>query len=164
MLADNGEVRQITAAELINALTFVRDASSLLAHVIPEPTRRVPILSWVSAGQMREAVDLSDVQEDRTIQVGGLGNGDFFGLTVQGESMNRVSPEGSIIIVDANDRELHPGQPYVFSIRGEATYKRWQPDPPRLEPDSWLPHPTIFPSGEDKMLVVGRVKRTMLDL
>ncbi|ORE90670.1 putative bacteriophage-related transcriptional repressor [Stappia sp. 22II-S9-Z10] len=133
------------------------------AQVAAEDAREISVLSWVAAGQMSEAM-IPDPDGTQKLTVGGLGAGSFFGLTVSGDSMNRVSPEGSIVIVDANDRELQAGQPYIFSIRGDATYKRWQPSPPRLEPDSWLPHDTIFLDGTNTMFVVGRVKRTMLDL
>lgn len=159
--------KQATTPKITTFMEFCRilgvDAWEILTGERHDEAR-APIISWVSAGQLHEAVDLSAAHEGHTIPVGGLGNGEYFGLTVSGDSMNRVSPEGSIIIVDANDRELQAGQPYIFSIRGEATYKRWQPSPPRLEPDSWLPHDTIFLDGTNAMFVVGRVRRTMLDL
>ena len=37
--------------------------------------------------------------------------------------MDRVSPDGSIIVVNKAERELMNGRPYVFSLRGETTYK-----------------------------------------
>ena len=76
-------------------------------------------------------------------------------LRVHGSSMNRVAPEGSIIIVDFADKSLAPGQYYVVKHHGEATFKRYRADPARLEPDSAEFHDTVFIRGEIE--VVGRV-------
>jgi len=79
--------------------------------------------------------------------------------------MDRWSPPGSIIIVNRVDKDLVTGKSYVFSIRGETTYKRWQPEPPRLEPYSTNPaHQAIFLKRKNDLDVIGRVWRTVLDL
>ena len=77
-------------------------------------------------------------------------------LRVQGESMNRLAQDGSIIIVDYEDRELVSGKLYVFKTDdGEAAFKRYRSDPVRFEPVSTEEHETLFPTGE--WFVVGRV-------
>lgn len=126
---------------------------------------RVPILSIVSAGRLRESEPVP-MDGAPTIPVADLPPGDYFALRVQGDSMNRVSPDGSLIIVDHADREMIAGRFYVFSIRGEATYKMWRPYPvPRLSYYSWNEtDDAIFFRPDEDMHVVGRVKRTMLDL
>ncbi len=83
--------------------------------------------------------------------------------------MDRLSPDGSIIVVNRRDRELVPGRCYVFAIGGQTTYKRWQPargdDPAYLEPYSTDPiHKPIFIHRKRDFGVIGRVKRTVLDL
>lgn len=95
----------------------------------------------------------------------GLPHSDFIALRVQGESMNRISPDGSIIFVDLRDRELVNGRLYVFRSNDSATYKAYvRTDkgvylaPRTTDPD----HEIIIPEGEIE--VVGRVVRTMLDL
>lgn len=125
--------------------------------------RAAPLISWVSAGKLSETSPTPP--SDRTIYVPDLGPGDYFALQVQGTSMNRISPENSIIVINRRELSLQRGKPYVFSVRGEATYKLWEPDPPRLEPDSTdVSNKTIFITPKTKMLVVGRVRRTILDL
>jgi hypothetical protein len=59
------------------------------------------------------------------------------------------------------------GKPYVFSIRGETTYKVWRPEPARLAPYSTNPmhEPVFVKSRKDaEGMVIGRMKRTLLDL
>jgi SOS-response transcriptional repressor LexA len=126
----------------------------------------ISLWSWVAAGK---AVD-PETQippGDETFTVGDLPPGEYFALRVVGTSMDRISPEGSIIIVDRADRQLVGGHCYVFSIRGEATYKAWQPAragvPAYLAPRSHGEEPPIFFKSQT-LEVVGRVRRTFLDL
>lgn len=123
----------------------------------------VPLISWVSAGRM----SFPDISDDiiRMITEGSLDqNGDWIALKVVGDSMDRISPPDSIIFVDRNDKTLVPNACYVISSDGgEATYKRFRPSPMRFEPVSTNPsHEPIYPSREP--LIVGRVKKTILDM
>lgn len=131
----------------------------------PDVTQ-VPLLSWVNAGPLADPQAQISVQEsDRHLFFPDLGAGDFFALEVNGDSMNRVSPPGSIIVVNRADRELVANRCYVFMERGETTYKRWEPDPARLEPWSWNDaHKPQYVKGKRDFSVVGRVRRTVLDL
>lgn len=125
----------------------------------------VPLVSWVSAGQLIDTSSQIPDEEARLLRFTDLGQGDFIALEVQGDSMDRISPEGSVILVNRTDKALVPGRAYVFSQRGEATYKLWQPKPDRLEPFSTNPtHKIIFPPSKRGLFVVGRVRRTILDL
>lgn len=123
----------------------------------------VPLISWVSAGRM----SFPDISDDiiRMITEGNLDqNGDWIALKVVGDSMDRISPPDSIIFVDRNDKTLVPNACYVISTDGgEATYKRFRPHPMRFEPVSTNPsHEPIYPMREP--LIVGRVKKTILDM
>lgn len=122
----------------------------------------VPLISNVTAGAMAEISDpyppgggeaeyLFDWHHDRC-----------FALRVTGESMNRVSPQGSVIIVDPLDRELIQGRRYVFAMNGESTYKQYKASPARLEPESYGVFDAIYIEGQD-VKVVGRVLRTFMD-
>ena len=127
--------------------------------------RRVPLLSWVSAGRLSDASSQLPVEDVPLLAFSDLGSGDFFALRVQGDSMDRISPDGSIIVIDRQEKTLQANKPYVFAIRGEATYKLWRPKPPRLEPYSTNPtHSTIFIERQNELEIVGRVRRTLLDL
>jgi SOS-response transcriptional repressor LexA len=127
------------------------------------PQRAIPVISWVSAGKLSEVVPTP--ASDRVVYVTDLRPGDYFALEVKGTSMDRLSPDGSVIIVNRRETALQRGKPYVFAIRGEATYKLWEPDPPRLEPSSTdVSNKPIFVNKKIKPFVVGRVRRTILDL
>ena len=95
-----------------------------------------------------------------------LGPGDWFALTVKGTSMDRLSPDGSIVVVNRRDKVLVSGRCYIFAIEGETTYKRWQGgEPPYLDPFSTDPiHKPVFIRRKRDFEVIGRVKRTVLDL
>jgi SOS-response transcriptional repressor LexA len=124
-----------------------------------------PLLDWVSAGKLADSHSQIPVEDVPLLAFADLGRGDFFALRVVGDSMNRISPEGSVVVVNRADRTLIADKPYVFARRGEATFKLWQPDPPHLAPFSTNPmHRSIFVKGKDDLIVVGRVRRTVLDL
>lgn len=123
----------------------------------------VPLISWVSAGKM----SFPDVSEDiiRLVRDGDLDPaGDWIALQVVGDSMDRISPPESIIFVDRADKILVPNACYVISNGdGEATYKRFRPNPMRFEPVSTNPtHEPIYPTREP--LIVGRVKKSTIQM
>lgn len=125
--------------------------------------RRIPILTWVSAGSMAR----DDGQQDTIGQVdaGDLPErGQWIALRVEGDSMDRISPPGSVIFVDLRDRRLVTNACYIIANGdGEATYKRFRANPPRFEPVSTNPaHEAIFPDGEPA--VIGRVRRSLIDM
>lgn len=126
---------------------------------------QVPIVDWVTAGTLKEPSSQVEPGSHPTLAVAGLGRGNFIGLHVAGDSMDRVSPEGSIIIVDLADRTLINGKCYIFAIRGETTYKVWNSEPAYLAPNSSnnLNKPIFFKHRRD-LSVIGRVRRTVLDL
>jgi SOS-response transcriptional repressor LexA len=126
---------------------------------------RVPLLDWVSAGRLVEPRSQIPVEDVPLLAFADLGRGDFFALRVGGDSMDRVSPDGSVIVVNRADKTPVAGKPYVFSYRGEATYKLWHAEPPYLAPFSTNPaHQPIFVKNKRSLEIVGRVRRTLLDL
>lgn len=126
----------------------------------------VPLVDWVSAGKLSDATSQLPVEKVPLLAFADLGHGDFFATRVKGDSMDRLSPEGSIIIVDRNDKQLVGGKCYVFAHKGETTFKMYQADdPPYLAPYSTNPaNRPIFPKKKADWEIVGRVKRTVLDL
>ncbi|MBN9601842.1 MAG: S24 family peptidase [Afipia felis] len=131
---------------------------------------RVPLLDTVTAGKLRAPSSQIPVEDVPLLAYADLGRGEWFALRVEdkgdGDSMDRLSPPGSIIIVNKADRDLRSGRCYIFSIGGETTYKMWQDgDPPYLAPYSTNPiHKPIFVKRQRDFEVIGRVKRTVLDL
>lgn len=126
------------------------------------PTLVVPILSWVSAGAMTQ----DNVADEAigTIRFADLPSGDWIALRVRGDSMDRISPPDSTILVNRRDKALVANACYVIADEnGDATYKRYRPDPMRFEPVSTNDrHVPIFPDQEP--LIVGRVRRSMIDM
>jgi SOS-response transcriptional repressor LexA len=138
-----------------------------------EPTKaerrsaiEVPVIGWVQAGELADASAIHDIPDLERVTTDGLGPGEWFATDVRGDSMDRVSPEGSRIFVNGADRRLVGGGYYLFSLRGETTYKRFYDDPiPRLEPYSTNPsNRPIYLKNDKDWLVVGRVYRSVIDL
>lgn len=125
-----------------------------------------PLLSWVSAGRLAVADDVSDLASAKRVQAADLNpGGDWIALIVDGDSMDRISPPDSIIFVDRSDQRLVPNACYVIQdADGGATYKRYRPNPDRWEPVSVNPdHEPLFIKSGNAPRVIGRVRRTMLD-
>lgn len=136
-----------------------------MVAIADESVSYLPLISWVSAGKLTDAESQIPVQDAPILGFVDLGHGEFFALKVEGDSMNRVSPEGSVIVVNRLERQLINGKCYIFSLRGETTFKRWNADPGYLEPDSTNPlNKPIFLKKSRDFDVVGRVLRTVLDL
>lgn len=133
-------------------------------------TIEVPLLDSVTAGRLRAPSSQIPMEDVPLLAFADLGRGDWFALRVDekgdGDSMNLVSPPGSIVVVNKADRELRNGKYYIFAIEGQTTYKMWQDgDPPYLAPFSNNPfHKPIFVKRKRDFEVIGRVKRTVLDL
>lgn len=128
-----------------------------------------PLLSWVSAGQIEvpevPVFDPENLPERRTAV--GLAPGKWIALKVVGDSMDRISPPGSIIFVDLRDRRLVANACYVIrdDEEGGSSYKRYRPSPARWEAVSMnKKHKPYLIKGDRGPAIVGRVKRTVLDL
>lgn len=150
----------VTEDWLLTGKEPMERSDSLLNH---QAFVTVPILTWVSAG----ALALEDGQQDiiGEIDMSGLDpRGRWIALRVEGDSMDRISPPGSLIFVNLNDRRLVTNACYVIANDGgAATYKRFRANPPRFEPVSTnQAHDPIYPDGEPS--VIGRVRRTLLEM
>lgn len=127
------------------------------------PELEVHIINWVSAGKLTRVPDSDDIIG--TIRVGALDpKGDWMALKVEGDSMDRISPPGSVILVNRKDKRLVPNGCYIIADGDEAvTYKRWRSSPDRFEPVSTNPaHEPLFYDQEPT--IIGRVKKTILDM
>jgi SOS-response transcriptional repressor LexA len=122
---------------------------------VDQPVVEVPVISWVEAGKLTETTDPYEVGHAEEYVPIPHKRATLIALRVHGTSMNRIAPEGSIIIVDYADKALVSGQYYVVKHQGQATFKRYRTGPDRLEPDSSEPHDTVFIT--DEIEVVGRV-------
>jgi len=108
------------------------------ANVGPGPDTRgfVPLISWVQAGEWREAVDhLQPGDAEEWLPCPKPHSPHAFALRVRGNSMQspypgqKTYPEGTIIYVDP-DMSPTPGKRVVAKIRdtGEVTFKEYSED------------------------------------
>lgn len=126
-------------------------------------TLKIPVISWVSAGALMGDNFREEQHALQTIAQAGLPDGDWIGLIVEGSSMNRVSPPGSIILVNRKEKSLALNGLYVIDDgTGKATYKRYRSPPQRFEPvsDDANHEPIYF---DNEPTIIGRVRRTILD-
>lgn len=146
------------------------DASPRKPIGIPAPTAGkgnivdVPLLSLVSASNLRDQPTITETDIERWIKVADLPTGDWFALGVDGDSMNRIAPDGSVILVNRADHRLVDSRFYVFSAEtGAATFKQYKRKPDRLQPYSTNPEHFSIPAS-DGIYVVGRVRRVITDV
>lgn len=131
------------------------------------PVTPVPLISWVSAGALRAPdIPVDDDSYSIIIREPGLDpRGDWIALRVEGDSMNRVSPHGSVIFVDRKNRKLVARGFYVIGDgEGGSTFKRYMP------PNTWEPYstndqhkPFVLKPGMEPD-IIGRVMATKLNL
>lgn len=107
-------------------LVFGKEDDSNVAFA-PMSYRRIPVISWVQAGQWTSATDASNLEGALdfilTSEPHSMGT---FGLRIRGKSMEPDFREGDSIIVDP---ELYPKPgDYVVARNGksEATFKKYR--------------------------------------
>jgi SOS-response transcriptional repressor LexA len=125
----------------------------------------VPLISWASAALLADPVDLAAVLEpDRPhVPIAGLSTGEYFALMVESDLMDRIAPQGSLVIVDRRDRDPVVGKSYIVRVEQEATFKRFRSNPPRFEAYSSNPdHETLFP--DEGTRIVGRACKILMDV
>ena len=120
-----------------------------------QPSRSIPIIGLVAAGNWREAVqqsrDAMPVPDPRTPP-------NAFALEVTGDSMDLLVDDGGTVIVDPDDKALFPNRYYVIlNAEGETTFKQFKADPARLVPCSTNPSHREIAIGGEPFEVVGRV-------
>ncbi|PTT49218.1 LexA family protein [Aeromonas sp. HMWF016] len=91
--------------------------------------KRIPILSYVQAGNWREMCEQATAFDGNVeyVSAGGEIGPYGFGLWLRGDSMVPLFKEGDLIIVDPDESPL-PGD-YVVAKNGsnEATFKKYRP-------------------------------------
>ncbi|WP_298579370.1 LexA family transcriptional regulator [uncultured Olegusella sp.] len=111
-------------------------------HIItarPVDTTPVPVLGRIAAGTPREALAVSDETHDTPATLVDRRSRCFW-LVVAGNSMNRLFPEGSLVLIDP-DAEVRDGDVAAVFVNGDdATIKR-------VEYDSGIV--TLYPESYD---------------
>lgn len=141
----------------VSGLPLPRELSGSSAIAIPE-------ISWVAAGALAEPSNQIPAGE-KTVEIGDLGSGEFFATRVRGDSMDRIAPEDALLIVNRADIALARGGRYIFTLKGETTFKRYGEDPPHLAPESMNPtHQPKILKPTDGWSVIGRVRKVIIDV
>ncbi len=119
------------------------------------PVRSIPLLGEVPAGSFDHRENRGGrrlIVSDPDVPAGA------YGLTVKGDSMDLIVPEGSTVIIDPSDRQLWPGARYVVrSADGGTTFKEYQEGPARLVPCSSNPDHEEILLGTEPVVIEGRV-------
>lgn len=140
-------LEKIGAALGVPPTELIRDKSS--------EVRLVPVIGLVSAGNWMEAIQ----HPTGYLPIPANAAGDrAFALQPQGDSMSNIVAEHEYIVVDPDQLDLIEGKAYIVkNAEGEATFKRYRSDPPRLEPDSSNPKHKPILLGREPIVTVGRV-------
>jgi phage repressor protein C with HTH and peptisase S24 domain len=129
-------------------------------------TLDVPLISWVSAGNLSAPDAINDIRDAPRVSFPDLDSGgDWIALRVDGDSMDRISPPDSIIAVNLKDKRLVANACYVIADdAGGATYKRYRP------PGEWAPvstnpehQPMRHRAGQGPH-IIGRVRKSILSM
>lgn len=163
------KLREIAAA-LKTSQEYLLGETSDPSPLVPNygPTLSVPLISWVAAGDPTTPEAVHEMESAEHITVADLEtkSTELIALRVKGTSMDRISPPDSIIIVDLKDTRLVPNACYVIADKdtGEASYKRYRPNPARFEPVStdMAKHRKSIVTGSP--VIIGRVKRSLIDM
>lgn len=154
------KIREALGVSLSYLLGMADDPS--FVSVVSSDTVPVPVLGRIAAGTPRAAFSQSDDYHDT--QRGLVASHPHaFWLVVAGNSMNRLFPEGALVLVDP-DAEVRSGDVAAIFVNGDdATIKRvyFEDGTVRLHPESWDPEyrdRTIDPSDPDApaVRVIGR--------
>lgn len=129
-----------------------------LHEIIASPgsgLRMVPLIGEVAAGEwalaVRDPIGWVPVP-DRAVGTR------CFALRPKGDSMNLIAgEEDSYVVFDPDQNALEEGKIYaVRNTGGEATFKRYRADPPRLEPMSSNPKHQPIMVGVEPFTIIAR--------
>lgn len=129
-----------------------------------------PMISWVTAGNPKTPEAVTDLENAKMVAAPGLNpKGDWIALRVEGASMDRISPPDSVIFVNRADKRLVQNACYVIADDdGTATYKRYRVTAKGEEfqpvAEDMRPHKTIRVRNGVYPKIIGRVRKTVLDL
>lgn len=122
-------------------------------------TRRIPVLSYVQAGELTEARDVTDLTGELEYV---LADSDVpetcFALRIDGDSMQPEFKEGDIVIIDPDLCPM-PGEFVVAKNGGhEATFKKYRPLGIGIDDFELVPLNPDYPvlrSADMKLQIIG---------
>lgn len=94
-----------------------------MVSAVPSKEMALPVFGRIAAGTPREALMQSDMTHDTPESLYNA-HREAFWLTVSGNSMNRLFPDGSLVLIDPSE-EVRNGDVAVVFVNGDdATLKR----------------------------------------
>ena len=156
-LSDIADALGCTPGELLDGPQTERPTAPDGAEEVAD----IPILGEVPAGSWREAV--RDYRGWTHIAARDKREG-MYALYVSGDSMDKIAGDGTLIIIDPNDKDTFHRR--LFVVRGpdgDVTFKRYLDGPGRLEPCSRNPEHQTIPITDRDYEIIGRVKKIILD-
>ncbi|WP_238995286.1 LexA family protein [Sphingomonas solaris] len=143
--------RQLSVKEMDAVRSAIIDESIDEAR----PVRSIPWLGSVPASDFRAAEEFGGrrfLVSDPETPAGA------YALTVRGDSMDLIVPDGASIVIDPDDTALWPGKRYVImTADGDKTFKEFQADPARLIPCSSNSAHREIALGSEPIKILGRV-------
>lgn len=108
-------------------------------------TKPILVRGSVQAGRWTEAADevfqIANVEDAEVVQIApppGFARANLFGLRVEGNSMDLVYPEGTVVIVcPINETEVHDGE-NVIVMRRKSGFAETTVKQALLTPDGWV--------------------------
>jgi len=125
----------------------------------------VPLVSSITAGRLESRQGVRPADVEQFISMSGHGPGEWIAMHVEGTSMDRIAPDGSIIFVNRAQSQPADGKPFVFASandEGEATFKLYSDH--FLMPFSFDPMHRPIPIPQSGLRIVGRVRKVFIDL
>jgi phage repressor protein C with HTH and peptisase S24 domain len=124
----------------------------------------VPLVSPVTAGKLESRQGIRPADVEQFISMSGLGPGDWIAMHVEGSSMDRVAPDGSIIFVNRSQTQPADGKPFIFASadEDEATFKLYSDH--FLMPFSFDPMHRPIPIPQSGVRIIGRVRKVFIDV
>jgi repressor LexA len=129
---------------------------AVFADVADEPAiRTIPLLGEVPAGSFQP----TDQKGGRRLPVSDPETPPrAYALTVKGDSMDLIVPNGATLVIDPDDKAFWPGRRYVVRTEdGQTTFKEYQDAPARLVPCSSNDEHKEIMLGHEPVDVLGRV-------
>ena len=164
-----GTIAKLETRRMALSADYILDIARVLSVppgelLVPgEPSlREVPVLGAVAAGQWRDAIEHADEHIAIPATVHGT---NLFALRIAGDSIDRIVPDGGLVVVNPEDFELRDGRLYVVANGShETTIKQYRMAPPALLPVSNNPEHAPIMIGREPFMTIGRAVWAMFPL
>lgn len=141
ILIDMSRILNCTVSDLLGFSAATKNAAATDSVALP-------VFGRIAAGTPREALSQSSEYQDTTVNLH-ASHPNAFWLVISGNSMNRLFPDGSLVLIDP-DEEVRNGDVGVVFVNGDdATIKRVY-----FEDDRVILHPESYDTGyKDRVIM-----------